>query len=555
MNKRGNVMRWKVPVGLVCLLSVAVGVPTAGAADVETLLRAIPGDLPIAVVVKNLDEFDRNVVHVVARFDPERARKGFVAELKAKLPFGDRIDFTQPMALCQVSTDSPDESLIFVVVPDFEQKIRDIEGAIKTGDVWQLSSHGGMVFVRSRGPFVAAATTESALAALDSESVPLFAKLGANRSFLESRDAFLHFDLYTVRDFLVNAMAQSMQKVPELGANLNVQLGVDIATATGLIGMVIDTLHTFLQQVSVIDLAMSVDRDAIDTTVFAYFHDGPISTYLKKQQPGTGRILADLPNAPFILAGGYECADHESKFLDFVLERSIAAAGLSGDPVTTEAFRASSTLKHDMFDRIARTGFALSTSGLSMHVAGYYDGRDGAALIEAVKKAAEHQSSPSGDTGSTSPQRRIGDVVVQEFSLAPDPSKPQPVFLSPLYGPDTRYAFAQREGRVDYAIGNAAIIEKRFSAGPAASLADNAAVNSTLAKLPAQGNLALLIDPSGVLPLVGPLLGVAAPPIGEPLSPIGVVATLSQHPARIDLHIPLRTITALAPPKPAKEPS
>jgi len=537
--------------GLVCFLSVGVGVPRAGASDVETLLRAIPGDLPATIVVKNLDAFDRNVLRIVGRLDQRRAEAGgFVADLKARLPFGDRVDLTQPMAFCQVSTDSPDASVIFAVVPEFEAMIREMPNAVRTDDVWEVASGGETVFVRSRGPFVVATSMRSALAALDSESVPLAAKLGAHRALLLSRDAFLHFDFHSVRDFLVNAMAQTTQMVPQLGASLNVQLGVDVATATGMVGMVIDALHELLQQVSVIDLAMSVDHDAVDATVFASFDEGPVHDYLGTQQAGTGRVLAALPDGPFVLAGGYEFAGSESKFLDFVLDRSNVAAGLSGDPVTTEAFRTSSALERDVLERISRTGFALSVSGLRMGLAGYHAGHDNAALAEAVKKSAEHRTGPPQDAGTVAPQRRFGDVVAYEFSFAPDPSKPQAVFLSPLYGPDTRYAFAQRDGRVDYAIGSAGFVETRFTTNSTTSLTDSARVKSTLAKLPEQHNLELLLDPSGLLPLIGPFLGVAAAPTAEPLSPIGIVATLSQHPARIDIHIPVRTITALAPPKP-----
>ena len=119
--------------------------------------------------------------------------------------------------------------------------------------------------------------------------------------------------------------------------------------------------------------------------------------------------------------------------------------------------------------------------------------------------------------------------------------------MSPLYGPDTRYAFAERDGRIDYAIGNAGFVERRFTERPWRSLADSERVAATLARLPSERNLELLIDPSALLSIVGPFLGMAGPPSTKQLAPIGTSATFSQHPARIDIHLPVETLTSLAP--------
>jgi len=398
---------------------------------------------------------------------------------------------------------------------------------------------------------VVAAPTRSALASLDSEAPPLITKLGRRGEQLLSRDAFLHFDLHSVRDFLVNAVGQSAPLAPEIGAKLNVQLGIDMATATGAVGMVIDTVDRFLQQLAVIDVAVNIDNDAVDAALFATFDEGPITSYLGKQRPGNGTICANLPDEPFVLAAGYQFPGTESEFFDFAFDRAITNAALSGDQPGTETFRTRAALEHEVLKQINRGAFALSLSGLSMHLVGYNAGRDDDALLDAMLEASTNRSGPPADTGTTPTQRRIATTLVHEFPFTPDPSKPQAVFLTPLYGPDTRFAFAQRDGRVDYAIGNATQIDKRFSTSVTTSLSDTARVATTLEHLPKERNLELLIDPSGILPLVGPFIGITAPPSAESLSPIGIAATLSKHPARIDLHIPIQTITALAPPKPA----
>jgi len=124
MTTRYGILGW------ITLLSLVGSAQTSRASDFDTLLRAIPGDLPATIVVKNLSEFDAHVLRIVAHFDPRKARAGFVARLKAKLPFGNAVDLTKPVALCQVSTDNANETLMFVVVPNFEKKIERFESAM-----------------------------------------------------------------------------------------------------------------------------------------------------------------------------------------------------------------------------------------------------------------------------------------------------------------------------------------------------------------------------------------------------------------------------------------
>ena len=75
-------------------------------------------------------------------------------------------------------------------------------------------------------------------------------------------------------------------------------------------------------------------------------------------------------------------------------------------------------------------------------------------------------------------------------------------------------------------------VEKPFTAGRH--------VADALASLPAKRNAVVLIDPAGLLPLFGPMMGLTATdaiPLGPP---IAISASLAGEPARLDIHVPLR---------------
>jgi hypothetical protein len=67
-------------------------------------------------------------------------------------------------------------------------------------------------------------------------------------------------------------------------------------------------------------------------------------------------------------------------------------------------------------------------------------------------------------------------------------------------------------------------------------------VRAALSALPDRRNAIILIDPAGALPILGPLLGKPNPMELPPGPPIAISASLCDEPARLDIHVPLRTI-------------
>ena len=63
-----------------------------------------------------------------------------------------------------------------------------------------------------------------------------------------------------------------------------------------------------------------------------------------------------------------------------------------------------------------------------------------------------------------------------------------------------------------------------------------------LAKLPKKYNVITLIDPAGILPLVGPLMGMPKMDPIPPGPPVALSISFAGEPARIDIHVPLRAI-------------
>jgi hypothetical protein len=93
-----------------------------------------------------------------------------------------------------------------------------------------------------------------------------------------------------------------------------------------------------------------------------------------------------------------------------------------------------------------------------------------------------------------------------------------------------------------------------FSGKVEKSLASNKVVAEALVTLPAKRNAVLLIDPAGVLPLIGPMMGMPKVEPMPPGPPVAISVSISGEPARVDINIPFkaieRVVRALSPQPP-----
>jgi hypothetical protein len=113
---------------------------------------------------------------------------------------------------------------------------------------------------------------------------------------------------------------------------------------------------------------------------------------------------------------------------------------------------------------------------------------------------------------------------------------------------------APMEGRVGAFAGPEAEATKFFSGKVQKPLANGALVAEALKNLPAKRNLVILVDAMGILPMIGPMMGMEVPANLPPGPPAAISTTLSGDYARTDIHVPAKAIAKvmeiMSPPAP-----
>ena len=134
---------------------------------------------------------------------------------------------------------------------------------------------------------------------------------------------------------------------------------------------------------------------------------------------------------------------------------------------------------------------------------------------------------------------------MEEFSIRFDSSNPRSATALKLYGGDLRYAIASGRGGVRFYMGHPSHLDRAFSDRVQAPLGSSARVKQALAALPAKANAILLVDPAGSVPLLARLGVRAEARRTSPGPPIALALSLSQEPARLEVHVPSAAIVRL----------
>ncbi len=567
MNRRTNASMVALCVA-VAVLSHAAG---AAARDVSTVMRLMPDDLTVSVVISDLESLDKSLEAFVKRIDSNAGYESLVAKVKSEFGIGDWIDFSKPMGAAQSvagQAGGTEVWLIWAVVPESVGKVKSIEGASEEAGVWHIPFDGrDDLYIRVQGDYVIAATSKEALARAKITGKSLADELKGRMDLLEGRDALLHLNVDSVRPMALAGIAQVAQMAPMMAMMAAQQGGTDPAAMTSMFTGLFDGIKKFVEQVAYVDVTIAIDAEAADATIATGYVDGAIKAYLGKQKPASVPPFAKIEEQPYSIAGTYHFPGTESPFFDYVLDKMIAAAPAApGAPAEGaapagggEAMGKAAEAARDLYRKVQGMSFVAAMTPDGTRASGAYYGSDLQGIMAlAVKSMTTSVSSLQQLTGGATYDalgvKKIGNTTVEEFVLKFDTSNPKTATAAQFYGPEPHYALGISDGCVRFGLGPAQYMNRVFDGKADKPLGSSRLVKEALTTLPAKRNAVVLIDALGLIPVIGPMLGLPKAEAGPPAPPIAISFSLAGEPARLDIHVPSRSIGRLKQAVQPKEP-
>ncbi len=553
-----------------------------GTPEVEALLKVIPGDAPVAAVIVDMVKLDKSMGAAVKMIQPDAEYDGMLEGMKNDLPIGGWVDFSKPVGLALLSLGGG-PPMLWVTVPNFAEKVKGVANAKEENGVWSIPFEGGRtVYAKVKGAYVAATTEADAIALVDKTGPTLADTLKDRADLLKDRDALIHVNFDAIRPMVTGQLTQLAQMAPMVGMMMGAQAGGDPAAMVGALTAGLDGLKKFVDQVAYLDVVVGVTDAAGTITLAAGFTDGEVKNYLAKQKPAQAALLTELEEQPYLVAMGCHIPGTDSPFFDYVFDKVGAAmaggaapgggapgappgspdgapAAASPDPAKTEAAKAAMQVSRDLYRKVEGWNSLIAFSPGGMRVSGDYLGGDAPGILDLAKKslASANPAMKSFNGGASYESLgpvKVGEVNVDQFALKLDTSNPAMAQAAMLLGTNSKFSLGIVGGKVRYCMGSEEDAKKTFAAKIEKPLTANKAVAEVVAALPAKRNAVVLIDPGGIIPFIGPMMGMPPAEPMPPGPPVGISLSISGEPARLDIHVPFRAITrvveALTPKQP-----
>lgn len=564
--------------GLILVLPLRAAL--AGAADVEPLLKLMPADSTISAVIVDFEKLDKTIGAVVKSIEPDAPSPDILSDLKRELGIADWIDFSKPVGLAQPSLPSDNQSILWVVVPGFAEKVKTVATAKEEDGVWHLTFEGKSdVYAKAKGGYVIASESNVGLAFASKEGKSLADELKSRMDLFANRDVFIHLNFDGIRSMALGGIAQGAQMAPMFGMMLGQQGGTDPMAMTSFLSGAFDGAKSFVEQLAYLDITVGLTETAGNLTLATGYKDGAIKSYLAKQKPASVAPMTDIEDQPYFLAMGCHFPGGESPFLDYFFDKMTAASTpppgatppdptgatppAANNPAATappsddakEAVR----ITRDLYRKVEGWNSVVAMTPSGMKVIGDYVGGDTQGILDLSKKSMSKMSSLAkmfngGATYEALEARKIGDASVSQFALKFDTTNPAAAQTAQMMGEDARYSVGVAGGRVRYCTGSDQDAQRVFAGKVEKPLAANKAVADAVATLPAKRNAVVLIDPVGILPMIGPMMGMPKVEPMPPGPPVAISVSLSGEPARVDINVPFKAIQRMVQAMSPKEP-
>lgn len=524
-----------------CLGTVSFGSP-----EVEAVLKQMPGDFPLGAVVVDMDKFDKNIIAYGKSINPKSEFEGMLSDMKKNLGIAPWIDFTKPIGMAQ-ATMQGGEPILWATIPNFKEKVKTVADAKEEeGGIWFLPfPEMDDIYAAVKGDLVVAASDKSQLeAALKKDGRTLADELRPRLDLLTNRDVYVHLNFDPIRPMALGAIAQGAQMAPMMAMMAAQQGGGDPASMTAVFSGIIDAAKNFVEQASYVDITLGITPAAANATIATGFKDGEIKNYLAKNKPASAPLLTTVEDQPFTMAAAWHIPGEDSPFLNYFFDK------MSTPPAGGEksAGAEGAEIARDLYRKVEGMNLVMHMNKDGMVSSGNYVGKDVAGIQELAKKSMLKESPlaemmSSGISYEAGTSKKLGDVTVDVLTLKIDPASPSADQAKKMMGPNTTVYMGPMEGRVGYFLGPEADAQKFFTGKVSKPLASSALVAEALKNLPAKRNLVVLFDPAGVLPAIGPMIGMETPANIPPGPPVAMSTSLSGDYARTDIHVPAKSIS------------
>ena len=551
---RANIV-WTATLCLTLALPRATA--NGGTEDATQLLRLMPVDFPIAVVVVDFEKLDKSVSSITKRLKPGSTEPGMLAELKSELGvIAECTDFSRPIGLAGRTLQSDKDGVLWLRAPDFLSKVKNIETATQEEGVWQIHfGEAKNVFVRVRSDYIIVAKSREMLAKAAGDGKTLADELKPRLDLLSNRDALIHVNVEPVRQTALGGIANFAQMAPML-AMMAGQQGGDPAAMTGFFTTIAEAGKKYVEQVAYVDLAIALSDKAADLTVATGYKEGPIKDYLAKQKPASLPAFADIPEQPYLLAWSSHVPGDEFPFVDYFCEQMMNVAEPA--PVTpvgegqaqtdqTETLEDAIRAMRELYRSFDGFNMVMAMSSDGMQAVGDYSTKEPDKLFELVKESLIKanplmQQFGGGVTYEALGPKKIGDVQMERFAVKMDSTQPGAEMVKAIYGANPRFALGITGGRLRYCMGSDEHVERTFTAKAAKPFTSNRYVQDAIATLPAKRNMVILVDLAPAFAAFAPMLNMPELSAIPPGPPVAIAVSLVGDPARVDIHVPWRAI-------------
>jgi len=544
------------------MVAVAAAQVCVGADNAEraAILKLVPADVAVALVATNLQQTDKALAAMVKGIDPEAKDVNLLAGIKSELEIGDWVDFSKPFAMIQPDANSGDAGLFFAYVPDFDTKIKSLEGAAEKDGVWEITKKGAAgepakpsFFLLHKGKVVAGASVRRFLD-LVGKGPDLGSALSRQPKDIAGRDFLVHINMSPLRDKVVGAISMYGPMMAMMaGAQTG---GGDAAALTSMMNAMVEGVLGFVKQLATLDVAVDFSVDGVGVTVASRFTDGAIKTYLAKQKPASLPLLATVPDQPYTMAFGYHMPGEDSGLMVYVLEKMLAA--LPKKPAAEGGAEAGADDANDktlnsikaFYGKLEGFNAVVHVSDSGLSEVGDLTGSDVQDLLERGKDLLEHSSElmaafGMGASGYTSlGKKQFGTTQADTYRFEIDPNNPAAAQATAMMGKDTQFALGIDSGRLRFGFGSEADLKRAFSPVSGKPLAASKYAKAAMGALPKHSNLVVLIDPAGILSMVATFAPMPVASI-PPCEPFAFSVSLAGEPARLDVHVPARSIREL----------
>ena len=542
-----------------CLCVSFMSAASFGDVNPQVVMRMMPAEFPLTIVVPNFEKLDKSLMAVQQRFDPGNNNSSMLEELKRDIEIGKWIDFSQPVGLAAASFDDKEDWIVWAAVPKALEKLKALDGAKETEGIWEFSTGGDDIFfVAIKNNYVIGASTREGVAKTTKVSESIADQLKGRMDLLNGRDALVHLDFASLRPKVQAGTAQFAQMIPMI-AMMAGQQGGAAADPTALIGMftaLVESVNSLSRQMDYIDFSVGVSETDINMTLATGFIDGPIKTYLAQQKPAQGPLFSKMTDQPYFLATAFQIPGDTSPFMDFVFDKMEKAAampaGMPGQADGGQTHGGQGAMKEYIanlrafYGAVEGADMVMGASSGGMRMTADYLGKDTRNMVELVKKAMTGSNPMMQFGGATGMEslgtKKIGDASVEQFAMKIDTTNPAGAAAASMYGENMRFGIAAVGDRARFAMGSEEDLARVFSGRITASFGSGDPVKTAMAKLPKKCNVVTLIDPAGILPLVGPLMGMRKMDPVPPGPPVALSISFVGEPARIDINVPLRSI-------------